>query len=192
MPKPDTSNSHATPIPIPVSTAEPWHYKQGGSQSSTEGVSPPPPGTVDGKRDPKDDYHLRNAMENLKLATEGGNKKPDIPSDCDKSIHHSKKSPPQHVVDELQARIQHLEAELEVTRRVPDRRGDVHMEGGVSHYQSGVPCYYSSSPHSGEIMRGPNFSGPIPPHQYPQNQTTPVPVETGYYHPCEFIGRGSQ
>ncbi len=166
----------------PTTLPESWNYKQGGSQSSTEGgVSPPPqqPLSVGTEGDTKEDYHM---MEQLKISNNEGRKKQQrdsVPSD---NVHQPS-NPPQHVVNELHARIQHLEAELEVTRRMPDRR-EVHVEGVMPHYQ---PNYYGNSPHhSGELMRGSNFSGPLPPHQYPQPQSTSLPVETGFYHPREY------
>ena len=183
MHKPDSSENHATPTSLPVSMAESWNYKQGSGHAPTEGVSPPTSTGLEGEQLPssKEEYHLQDALEHLKLAGDGP-KKPET-VDGDKRRGHQ---PSLQVVNELHARIQHLEAELEVSRRLPDRR-DVHLEGvPPPPYQSSLPNYYGSSPHSGEIVRGSNFSGPLPPHQYPQTQTTSLPVEAGYYSPCEF------
>ena len=175
--KTDSMESYTAPTTLPES----WNYKQGDSQSSTEGVSPPPSAGIEGERESKDDFHLQNTMEQLKISNEGRKKQGDV-SDGEKKVHRLQNPSQQHEVDELHARIQRLEAEL---RRMPDRR-EVHVESIVPHYQTSLPNYYGSSPHSGELIRGSNYSGPLPPpHQYPQTSASPIPVETGFYHPCK-------
>ena len=193
MAKSDSLDSRATPTSLAVSIASSLNYKQGGgAQLTAEGVSPPTTGSVEGERNMKDEYQLQSAMENLKVGRDS-HKKSDMGSDVGDKRPRPPSGSSHNMVDELHARIQHLEAELE-SRRVPERRVDIpHVEGVAAHYQTSLPNYYGSSPHSGEIMRTPNFSGPLHPpphqpphHQYPQTQSASLPVDTGYYHPCEY------
>ena len=186
---PEGQGSLVPPTSVPVSISDSWKYKQ----SSLEGGSPPSSVRLKGEQG-DEGYGLQSAMGKLKLSGEdtqqgGGEHREQLEK---KALHVDQSHAPQNVVNELTARIQHLEAELENSRR----REEPHIDA-TPPYQSTLPNYYGSSPHSGEIMRGSDFSGPIQmgpppppahhPHQYPQNQAGSLPVDTGYYHPCKLL-----
>lgn len=198
MSKTESTDTQTTPTSLPMVSGESWSH--GGKQittqqSSIDRVSSPMTSSSGGVIDQQqgehdsDEYRLPMVMENLKLSS--NDNPPPVTTPLPDEPKPSGQS--QHMVDELHARIQHLEAELEVSRRIPDRH---HMvDSGPPppqpHYQSSMPNYYHTSPHhSGEIIRGGNFNTtpmPPPPQQYPQTQGASLPVDTGFYHPCEYL-----
>ena len=188
-----------TPTSVPMSFEESRKYKY--PSVSSDHVSS---GEDEGESKP-DSFGLQSSMAHLKLtntdphssdsvhSSSQNPKSSDVESGSGVMIprggraQHSNPQPSQGIdVNDLHARIQHLEAELERSRRPSNHSGEL---GGVS-YQPNFPSqFYGSSPHHMEPIGRSNFSGPIP-LQYSPNHTGVLPsmhTEGGYYHPCKCV-----
>ena len=188
-----------TPTSVPTSFEESRKYKY--PSVSSDHVSS---GEDEGESKP-DSFGLQSSMAHLNLtntdphssesvhSSSQNPKSSDVESGSSIMIprggrtQHSNPQPSQGIdVNDLHARIQHLEAELERSRRPSNHSGEL---GGVS-YQPNFPSqFYGSSPHHMEPIGRSNFSGPIP-LQYSPNHTGVLPsmhTEGGYYHPCKCL-----